>query len=160
MTKSILGRTNHKLVIVEWQRTDGNHSLTSRPLLVTQAARGLAWKRECANPRQPYMLLAVSLRAFCRMSSWTRCSGEVADLSMALTCRLLSTRTRISVGKMPTRTHRQTDKQTHTHSKSRTAMFETSIYRNALRGLFIGQCAHGVRKVVAMETGRGQTWRN
>jgi hypothetical protein len=45
-------------------------------MAVTSAAMGRAKKREWAKPRQPYMELAVSLRAFCRTSSCSRLAGS------------------------------------------------------------------------------------
>ena len=48
--------------------------LTSLPFPVIRAASGLAWNREWLKPRQPYIELAVSLRAFWRMSYCRYCS--------------------------------------------------------------------------------------
>lgn len=60
----------------------------SRPVAVTSSASGCAKKRDARKPRHPYMLLAVSFSACCRVSYCCRrsCGGSrvTADRQQAL----------------------------------------------------------------------------
>mmetsp|Transcript_24099 Transcript_24099/g.39605 ORF Transcript_24099/g.39605 Transcript_24099/m.39605 type:complete len:279 (-) Transcript_24099:2416-3252(-) len=73
----------------------------SLPWLVMRAAMGFAKKRECWKPRQPYILLAVSLSAFCRMSCCCSLWGSVSFFMRPLTCLRRSTNIRSTRGSTP-----------------------------------------------------------
>ena len=73
-----------------------------RYLVVSTCHLGTYEYLEWENPRQPYIELAVSLSAFCRMSYCILCSCDrFWSLSSALTARRDSTSFLISAGSTP-----------------------------------------------------------